>query len=137
MATKRILNVPIKSFAMDSYFSVAVFTGAGAAAPTVAASTVIKPQFNYGATQSGVATTIVRNGVGDHTFTFPESPTVVLWTKPMLDGTTNLNATQTTVGTTNNRLTVRVLTATPAGVATDLATTDTLRILIFGADSSV
>lgn len=136
MASKRS-KYGMSARANTAVMDVAAFTGAAAAAIVVAASTVLALRNNYAAPQGGVATIITRNGVGDHTITFPEAPTVALYVNARVTGTTALQANITTFTVNaNNTLTVRVLTATPAGVATDMAATDTLRLLIMGAESN-
>ena len=87
---------------------------------------------------AAMATVIVRNGVGDHTYTFADSPTRALFVDARPSGTTALQAVVTTsTQNANGTYTIRVLTFTPAGVATDLAATDLLKILFYGSDSTV
>jgi hypothetical protein len=81
---------------------------------------------------------ITRNGVGDHTLTFADAPTRVLFADACTYGTTALQASITTrTQNVGGTFTIRVITSTPAGVATDLAVTDFLTIFVYGSDSTV
>ena len=115
----------------------AAFTGAGASAPTVAATTVLDAKVNLA--QRGTPT-IARTGVGDHTYTLAiaASPTKVYVVVPVSEGTSNLDATISgSPAITNDALVVRVLTKTAAGVATDMAAgVDFLKLVIFGTSNS-
>lgn len=118
----------------------AYFTGAGAAAPTVAASTVAAGQHNLAATKGGVAQVgIVRNGAGDYTFTFIKdaSPGLLLDVKPNVRGPNKVVANVAAASLDgSNRLVVQVLTwDIDAAAAIDLASTDTLVLDIIGTNT--
>lgn len=124
---------PVRGTAVNPVAVWADFTGAGAGAPTVSASTVLPKQHNYAQTREGNTTTITRNAAGDYTFVFPTAPSVVLDVQARARGATALQCNVQTWSITSGRLTVQVKCYTPAGVATDLANgTDWLRVRIEG-----
>jgi hypothetical protein len=132
MAFNRTVQL-VKSTAVEAVMVFADFTGAGAAAPTVSASTVLLPKDNFASSIDLTDTTITRNGAGDYTFLFPQSPATVLNVSAGARGATDLAATVSTWSISDGRLSVTVKTWTPAGVATDLADgTDFLRVAIVG-----
>lgn len=116
----------------------AYFTGAGAAAPTVAASTTVAGMHNLASAKAVAQVTIVRNGAGDYTFTFIKdaSPGLLLDVKANVRGTTDLaiNVDAASLDA-NNQLVVRVKTWTQAGVATDAAAADTIVLDIVGTNT--
>lgn len=114
----------------------AAFTGAGASAPTVAATTVLDAKVNLA--QRGTPT-IVRNSAGNYTLTLAisASPTKAYAVQPIAEGTSDLDATIRSIAVTNGALVVVVLTKTAAGVATDMAAgVDFLKLVIFGTSNS-
>lgn len=126
---------PMRSTAIQLAKLYADFTGAGAAAPTVSATTVLGARDNYATTREGNATTIVRNGAGDYTLTFPTAPpsaAKVMSIVPVAYGATSgIGASLQSWAVTSGRLVVNVKTWTQPGVATDLANgTDFLRLSI-------
>ena len=111
----------------------AVLTGAGAAAVTVAASTVISPRANLA--RRGTPT-LTRNGAGDHTITLAvsASPSVLHAVIPLVDGTSGLIVAHKTAPVlTSGALVCRVQVSTTAGVATDLTAADNLRLIVLGS----
>lgn len=124
----------VKSTALQLAKVYADFTGAGAGAPTVSATTVLRARDNFASTREGNAVGVVRNGAGDYTITFPTAPpsaSKVMDVQAVPRGATALQATVQTWNVTSGRLVVQVKTWTPAGVATDLANgTDFLRVSI-------
>jgi len=116
----------------------AYFTGAGAAAPTVAASTVVAGMHNLAAAKTVAQVGIVRNGVGDYTFTFIKdaSPGLHLDTKVNVRGATNLQARVVSASLdASNQLVVQVKAFTPAGAAADTAATETIVLEIVGTNT--
>lgn len=128
----------VKSTSVEAVLLYADFTGAGAAAPTVSATTVLLAKDNFASSQNALDTEITRNGAGDVTYLFPASPATVLNVSAGVRGATDLTATVSAWSISSGRLSVTVKTWTPAGVATDLADgTDFLRIAIAGNLSTV
>lgn len=129
---------PVKGTPVSPLISVADFTGAGAAAPTVSSSARVNPRDNIATAVSGstAQVTIVRNGAGDYTFTFAAkvSPSQIIAVVPVCDGTTLLEAKLVSRSIdANGQLVVRAMTMTSAGVATDLgAGVDFLTLFIYG-----
>lgn len=135
MALTPALNTLEAVFPAEGVIGVAAFTGAGAFAPTVAATTIVSTAANLAARATP---TITRNGAGDVTYTLAvnASPSKAYMVLPVADGTTDLDATLRSVALTNGALVVRVLTKTAAGVATDMSTADNLRLLIVASNST-
>lgn len=126
---------PVRSTAIQLAKLYADFTGAGAGAPTVSATTVLGARDNYATTREGNATTIVRNGAGDYTFTLPTAPpsaAKVMDVDAVARGTTSgIQATVQSWAVTSGRLVLNIKTWIPNGTATDLASgVDFLRISI-------
>lgn len=138
MALKRTKTM-MKSPVNEAWFAVAAFIGAGTSAPTVAtdAQAGLRTRNNYASPQGGRSTVITRNGAGDYTFVFPEAPTQLLYVDAKVTGTAALQV-EITTATVNadNTLTVRVVCATAAGVATDVTAAELLRVAVFGSDSN-
>lgn len=123
----------VKSTAVEAVMLFADFTGAGAAAPTVSASSVLLAKDNFASPIDTLTTTITRNGTGDVTYLFPMSPATVLNVSAGVRGASDLDATVSAWSISSGRLSVRVKTWAPDGTATDLADgTDFLRVAIVG-----
>jgi hypothetical protein len=136
MASERS-PIPVMGFSPAPRIAHAFFTGAGAAAVVLTPAATIPLIHNMAAPVGARNVVITRNGVGDHTLVLPRRFYRTLFVDPRVTGTTALQATVTTLtDNADNTLTVRVLTATPAGVATDLAATDVLRLKVEGSDST-
>ena len=124
---------PFRSTAIQGVKVYADFTGAGAAAPTVSASTELSARDNFASTRDGNTTTVARSGVGDHTYVFPNAPpskAKVLSITAHVRGLASIDTTIPFYDVVNGRLQVNVRTQTPAGVLTDLTTSEFLRIAI-------
>ena len=133
-------NFPICDFHMAAptpgNIGIAVFTGAGASAPTVAASTVCSLKVNLA---NRGTPTITRNGVGDYTFTLPATavPTIVYAVIPVMDGTSGQECNhKAALSISSGALTVRVQVSTTAGVAADATTADNIRLILLGSTNS-
>lgn len=114
----------------------AVFTGAGAAVVTVAASTVAPVKSNLA--QRGTPT-LTRNGVGDHTITLAvaASPATLITVIPVVDGTSGQQVVHKTAPVlTSGAVVCRVQVSTSAGVAADLTTADNLRLVVIGSNAT-
>lgn len=136
MASERTPG-PVKGYSTEERVARAFFTGAGAAAIVVTPNASVPLRDNFAAPKANVATAITRNGVGDHTVVLPRRFKRTLFADPRVTGTTALQSTVTTItDNADGTLTLRILTATPAGVATDMAATDIMRIKLEGSDST-
>lgn len=124
---------PVKSAATQAVLSFADFTGAGAAAPTVSAASVLPLKDNYAAARDGNTTVVTRSGLGQYTFLFPNAPAVVLDVTATVRGPSNMYvsfpAAWAIVG---GRLQVQVQTNNLAGANADMTTGDFLRFAITG-----
>lgn len=132
---------PVKGTPPEGVILTADFTGAGAAAPTVSASSRINPRDNIATALAGgtAMVTIARTAAGDHTYTFNAkvSPSAVHAIVPVADGTTLLEAKLISRSIdASGQLVCRVQTVTSAGVLTDLGNgVDFLTLVVYGAQS--
>jgi len=109
--------------------------GAGAAIPvipttTLSVSSSIQPMTAADNMVSGTAGDITRSGVGVYTLKLKEALPVILDIYPDVWGTDGKRAQVTDYVPNTRILSVKVYTA--AGVAADLASTDNLKLVIFG-----
>lgn len=114
---------PTHSMHHRAVYMLAAVVGAGAAIPTIPAATVILPADNWAASAT-------RSGVGTYVIILKDKLPVHLMMACAVIGTDGKDVQVTAFSTVNGTISVQTYTA--AGVAVDLATTDTLRILITG-----
>lgn len=101
----------------------AALVGAGAAIPTIPAASVVLAADNWAASAT-------RSGVGTYVITLKDKLPVHLAMGCEVIGTDGKRVQVTAFSVTAGTISIQAYTA--AGVAVDLATTDTLRILITG-----
>jgi hypothetical protein len=120
---------------LESRDFVAAFTGAGAAPPVKAATSVIAAADNYATSATPAAT---RSGAGAYVVSlnpamkFPK----ILHIDPQVIGTDGKKCHVVSYSLAAGVYTITVLCYTAAGVAADLAATDTVFFRIFARDST-
>lgn len=130
MADKKVAY-PASAYVQDLTIAEAWFVGTGSNI-AVAASTVLASKDNY-----GYGCTITDGGVGIFTVLFAAGPTRLLDVIITITGPTLLLVRKTAQSiTADGLLSVSFVTETDAGVDTDPTTNDTIRMTIFGSQSS-
>jgi hypothetical protein len=126
---------PHKTNHLESRDFVAAFTGAGAAAPVKAATTVLAAADNFATTATPAAT---RSGVGAYVVSL--NPQVkyprILHIDPQVIGPDGKKCHVVSFSVAAGVYTITVLCFTAAGVAADLAATDTVFFRMFCRDST-
>lgn len=123
---------PLRDLVNSATIAHAAFVGTGTNI-AVAASTVLASADNY-----GYNATITDNGTGDFTVLFTAGPTRLLDVLITCTGPTVLEVVKTSQSiTAAGLLSVRFLCRIGNGTATDPTTSDTIRITIFGSQSTV
>lgn len=126
---------PLVSMSNETCIMSGSVQGAGAAIPvipttTLSTSSSIQPMTAADNMVSGTAGDITRSGAGVYTLKLKDKMPVILDIIPNVWGTDGKRAQLTDYVPSTRILTIKVYTA--AGVAADLASTDNLKLTIYG-----